>query len=73
MEDLYARVRRRHTPLITRGIVDAFCTWGTAEECLEQARAMEAAGVYAIEPFLSNPATYHRDAEDFAEAIIKRW
>lgn len=64
---------RRHTSLISRGIVDAFCIWGTADECLEQAHAMAEAGVDAIEPFLSNPARYDRDTRDFAEAIIQRW
>lgn len=63
----------RQKPYITRALVDAFCVWGTPDQCLEKAHQMAEAGVDLLSVFLANPYTYERDIDDFADAVIRRW
>lgn len=59
-----------HAGMITPRLVDAFCVTGSAAECLEKVRRLQALGVNQFVILPSAPGNVVRDVEDFSRAVI---
>jgi alkanesulfonate monooxygenase SsuD/methylene tetrahydromethanopterin reductase-like flavin-dependent oxidoreductase (luciferase family) len=63
----------RHAGLITPRLIEAFCVTGSATQCLERMRRLQALGVQQFVILPSAPVNVVRDVEDFARAVIEHW
>lgn len=62
----------RHAALITPRLIEAFCITGSATECLEKVRRLQALGVEQVMILPSAPDNVVRDVEDFSRAVIEK-
>jgi alkanesulfonate monooxygenase SsuD/methylene tetrahydromethanopterin reductase-like flavin-dependent oxidoreductase (luciferase family) len=62
-----------HAGLITPRLVEAFCVTGSATECLERIRRLQAVGVKQFVILPSAPHNIVRDVEEFSRAVIAHW
>lgn len=60
-----------HAGLITPRLLEAFCVTGSAAECVEKIRRLQALGVEQFVILPSAPDHVVRDIEDFARAVIE--
>jgi hypothetical protein len=60
----------RHAALITPRLLEAFCLTGSAAECLEKVRRLQALGVEQVVILPSASDHVVREVEDFFRAVI---